>query len=99
MRSRQVKGRYEPRPVTILAAHLPELTGAYERGRLARMDPLDALLAAVEKTLRRGERREVLAFLSGRCDETFGVGAGDALMSDLMQSFEHAYRQTLAASG
>jgi hypothetical protein len=99
MRARKVEGSQDPRPVLIIATHLPDLTRTYERARLARMDPLDALLAAIEKTLRRGERREVLAFLSGRCDDRFGAGAGDALMADLMQSFEHAYRQTLATSG
>jgi len=99
MRARKVEGRHDPRPVTIVAAHLQDLTRVYESARLARMDPLDALLAAIEKTLRRGERREVLAFLSGRCDDTYGTGAGDALMADLLQSFEHAYRQTLATSG
>jgi hypothetical protein len=99
MRARKVEGHHDPRPMTLVAAHLEGLTRAYQKARLARMDPLDALLAAIDKTLRRGERREVLAFLSGRTDDTFGAGAGDALMADLLQSFEHSYRQTLAASG
>jgi hypothetical protein len=99
MRARKVDGSHDPRPVMIVAAHLQDLTREYERARQARMDPLDALLVAIEKTLRRGERRQVLAFLSGRCDDTFGAGAGDALMADLLQSFEHAYRETLAVGG
>jgi hypothetical protein len=99
MRTRKVGGRNDPRPVTVIAAHLEDLTRVYQKARLARMEPLDALLAAIERTLRRRERQEVLAYLSGRSDDTFGAGAGDALMADLLQSFEHTYRQTLAASG
>ena len=96
MRARKVDGPLDPRPVTVIAAHLEDLTGVYQRARLARMEPLDALLVAIDRTLRRRERQEVLAYLSGRSDDAFGAGAGDALMADLLQSFEHSYRQMLA---
>jgi hypothetical protein len=99
MRAHKVHGHRDPRPVTVVAAHLDDLTRIYEKARLAGMEPLDALLAAIAKILGRRDRREVLAYLSGRDDDAFGAGAGDALMADLLQSFEHTYRQTLAARG
>lgn len=98
MRARKVDSPRDPRPVSLVAAHLGDLTRVYQKARLAHMEPLDALLAAVEKTFRRRDRAEVLAYLSGRSDATFGAGAGDALMADLLQSFEHSYRQALAAN-
>jgi len=95
MLGRKAEVEVDPRPVALIAAHLGELLTAYSRARANGARQLDALLAAVDQVFRRGARREVLAYLSGRSDDVLGEGAGERTTADLLQLFEHDYREGL----
>jgi len=81
-----------PRTAALVASRLEDLAGVYLIARGPDRGPLDALMVAVKEVFHGGERREVVAYLQGRRDSTFGAGAGDRLAIDLITSFEDAYR-------
>jgi hypothetical protein len=84
-----------PRTAALVASRLEDLAGVYLIARGPDRGPLDALMVAVKEVFHGGERREVVAFLQGRRDSSFGAGAGDRLAIDLVTSFEDAYRGTV----
>ena len=95
MLGRKTDAQVDPRPVALVATHLEGLLTAYSSARANGTAQLDALLAAVNKVFRGSARREVLAYLSGRSDDVLGEGAGERITADLLQLFEHDYRETL----
>jgi len=95
MLGRKADAQVDPRPVALVASHLEGLLTAYSTARTKGTPQLDALLAAVNKVFRGSARREVLAYLSGRSDDALGEGAGQRITADLVQLFEHDYRESL----